>query len=95
MTDKTISKELGQRIKQQRLNKDYSQKNIAMRAGISITAVQGAEKGETTLLTMIKIFRALGTLDQLEKFLPEPTISPITLSKLKGRERKKASGKRG
>lgn len=47
MTDRAIAKELGARIKQQRLNKDFSQKNITDKAGISITAVQGAEKGET------------------------------------------------
>lgn len=95
MTDRAISKELGQRMKEQRLNKDFSQKNISTRAGISITAVQGAEKGETTLLTIIKILRVLGALDQLDSFLPEPAISPIALSKLEGRKRQKASGKRG
>jgi putative transcriptional regulator len=95
LTDKAIAKELGKRIKQQRLNKDFSQKNISIRAGISITAVQGAEKGETTLLTIIKILRVLGALDQLNSFLPEPPISPIALAKLEGRKRQKASGKRG
>ncbi len=94
MTDKAIAKELGARLKKLRLNKDYSQKNIASRAGISITAVQGAEKGETTILTIIKIMRVLGALDQLEAFIPEPQISPIALSKLEGKKREKASGKR-
>lgn len=94
MTDKAIVKELGARLKQLRLNKDFSQKNVADRAGISITAVQGAEKGETTLLTIIKIVRVLGGLEQLESFIPEPQVSPIALAQLKGKKRQKASGKR-
>lgn len=94
MTDKAIVKELGLRLKQHRLNKDFSQKNIADRAGISITAVQGAEKGETTLLTVIKVLRVLGMLEELNGFLPEPEISPIAMAKLEGKMRQKASGKR-
>lgn len=94
MTDQAVAKELGLRLKQQRLNKDFSQKNIADRAGISITAVQGAERGETTIMTMIKILRVLGNLEQLDVFLPEPKISPLQMSKLEGKKRQKASGKR-
>ncbi len=94
MTDRAIVKELGTRLKQLRLNKDFSQKNIADRAGISITAVQGAERGETTLLTTIKVLRVLGALEQLDTFIPEPQISPIALARMKGKRRQKASGKR-
>lgn len=94
MTNKAVAKELGKRLKQHRLNKDFSQKNVADRAGISITAVQGAEKGETTLQTLIKVLRVLGSLDQLNGFLPETEVSPIALAKLEGRKRQKASGKR-
>lgn len=94
MTDKAIAKELGKRLKQQRLNKDFSQKNIADRAGISVTAVQGAERGETTITTLIKIMRVLGTLDQLDGFISEPMISPVAMAKLAGKKRQKASGKR-
>jgi len=94
MTDKAIAKELGKRLKQQRLNKDFSQKNIADRAGISITAVQGAERGETTINTFIKIMRVLGTLDLLDGFMSEPMISPLAMAKLAGKKRQKASGKR-
>lgn len=95
MTDKAIARELGRRLKQQRLNKDLSQREIAVSAGLSITAVQGTEKGESTILTLIKVLRALRALDSLESFLPEVEISPLALAKLEGKKRKKASGKRG
>jgi putative transcriptional regulator len=94
MTDRAIAKELAKRIKQQRLNKDLSQRSVAESAGISITAVQGVEKGESTITTLIKVLRVLGTLESLESFLPETTVSPIALAKLEGKKRKKASGKR-
>lgn len=94
MTDRAIAKVLANRIKQQRLNKNLSQRSVAEAAGISITAVQGVEKGESTILTLIKVLRVLGSLDGLESFLPEITVSPIALAKLDGKKRQKASGKR-
>jgi hypothetical protein len=51
-----------------------------------------AEKGEgTTLETLIRLLRALGRLEQINQFLPEPSVSPIQVAKLKGKIRQKAS----
>lgn len=94
MTDRAIAKELGNRLRQRRLNKDMSQKQISVAAGISITAIQGAERGETTILTLIKILRVLKSLDALDAFLPEIEVSPLALARLEGKKRQKASGKR-
>ena len=94
MTDKAIAKELGTRLRQHRLNRDLSQKQVAIAAGISITAVQGAERGETTILTLTRILRILRSLDGLDAFLPPPPVSPLALARLEGRQRQKASGKR-
>jgi putative transcriptional regulator len=94
MTDRAIAKELGNRLKQRRLNKDLSQKQVSVAAGMSITAVQGAERGETTILTLIKILRVLRSLDALDAVLPVMEVSPLTLARLEGKKRRKASGKR-
>lgn len=94
MTDRTIARELGARLKQRRLNRNMSQKEMAVSAGLSITAIQGAEKGETTVLTLIKVLRVLRSLDALDGFLPEAEVSPLQLAKLEGKKRKKASGTR-
>ncbi len=94
MTDKAVAKELGGRLKDLRLRANTTQKNIAESAGLSVTAIQGAEKGETTLLTLIKLLRALNALDNLDSFLPETGISPLQLARLEDRKRKRASGKR-
>ena len=94
MTDNAVAKELGGRLKALRLRFNRKQKDIAEAAGLSVTAIQGAEKGETTLLTFIKVMRALDALDSLDSFLPETEISPLQLAKLEDRKRKRASGKR-
>jgi putative transcriptional regulator len=45
-------------------------------------------------MTLIKVLRVLGSLDALESFLPEISVSPLALAKFEGKKRKKASGKR-
>lgn len=89
-----LRKELGQRLKSERLNQNITQKTLAQNAGISRRTLVGAENGAPfTLDTLLSILRELGCLAQLDLFLPEPEISPIQLSKLKGKKRQKASGK--
>lgn len=93
-SDKEICRLIGSRLVRARLEANKTQEAVAKAANISITAVQKAEKGESKLITYIKIFRVLGLLDQIDSFLPEPPISPIAVAKMKGKERERASGKR-
>ena len=93
-TNEAIRKELGQRLKSERLNQNITQKVLAERAGISRRTLVGAERGEPfTMDTLLSILRKLDCLAQIDLFLPEPGISPIQLSKLNGKKRQKASGK--
>lgn len=94
MTDAAIAEEVGKRIKSLRLRKNRTQRQISEDTGLSMKAVQNAEKGESKLLTYVKIMRALNALDGLDNFLPEITLSPMQLVKTKGKERKRASGSR-
>ena len=94
MTDRAIASEIGRRLNSLRLKKNLSQKNVAQSSGLSVKAVQTAEKGESTLMTYIKILRVLNTLDSLEDFLPEVNISPLELAKLEGKKRQRATGSR-
>lgn len=93
-SDKEISSMVGKRLCQARLQNNISQSSLAVSAGISIKAVQSAEKGESKLTTYIKILRVLKLLDQLENFIPEPVISPIAIAKMKGSKRHRASSKK-
>lgn len=94
MTDKAITEELGRRVKKLRLQKNASQMEVARFTGLSDKTIANAEQGAGTLLTYVKILRALDSLDALDKFLPDPGVSPIDLAKRRGRERQRASRKR-
>ncbi len=92
--NQAIRQELGKRLKSERLNQNITQAVLAERAGISRRTLVGAESGKPfTIDTFLSILRELGHLAQIDLFLPEPELSPIQLSKLKGKKRQKASGK--
>ncbi len=92
--NEAIRQELGRRLQSERLNRNITQKTLAEKAGISRRTLVGAERGEPfTIDTLLSILRELGCLAQLDLFLPEPEISPVQLSKLKGKKRKRAGGK--
>ena len=91
MTDKGIAAEIGDRLKQYRLVRNWTQKEIAAFAGVSIKAVRNAEKGTGTLLNYIKVLRPLDLVTALDKVIPEAsTISPIQTAKMSGKTRKRA-----
>ena len=91
LSDRAIMRELGRRLKRRRLQKNLSQETVAERAGISRSTVALVEKGSPTgLQTFLQILRVVGALDELELFLQDPGISPLTLAKMRGRERQRA-----
>ena len=96
MSDSAILNLLGKRIQKERLNQNITQSDLAHRAGIGRTVLTRLENGKgCTLSSLIRILRILGKIDQIDLLLPEPGLSPVQLSKLSGRERLEASGKRG
>lgn len=95
MNDKAALAELGRRIQVHRLNLNMTQANVAGKAGVSRRVLQKLEGGQScNLAVLIRVLRAMGKLDAMDAFLPEPGLSPLQLAKLKGRERKRASGGR-
>lgn len=91
--DDAILKELGDRLRQQRLNRDISQVALAARAGVSLGTLRNAEAGAgSSMTTLIRLLRALGMLHRLEALLPEPEPSPLQLLQLKGEARMRSSG---
>ncbi|NJM32011.1 MAG: helix-turn-helix transcriptional regulator [Limnobacter sp.] len=89
-----LAEELGERLKQARLNADYTQAEVAKLAGISRKAVLNAEKGKAQLEVFVAILEALRLTEQLDLFLPKPGISPIQLARLQGKKRQRASGRK-
>jgi len=96
MSDTAILKVVGARAKQERLNQNRTQENLAEGAGVGLNVIKRLESGEgCTLGSLIRILRSLRKLNHLDMFLPEPGVSPIQLAKLFGQQRREASGKRG
>jgi putative transcriptional regulator len=92
MSDKAILKEVGRRLRRRRLDKNLTQQRLADLAGLSRATISDLERGAPAgVLTLIQILRALGGLEELDAFLPEPGPSPLQLAKMKGRERQRAS----
>lgn len=94
MTDNNILIELGRRLKQARINRNQTHKELSAKSGISIKTIQNIENGKSaSLKNIISILRALNLLDQLDNFLPVQKISPIALAEMKGKKRQRASSK--
>jgi putative transcriptional regulator len=84
--------ELGQRLKQARLNADITQSDIATTVGVSRKSIINAEKGSAKLEVLIAILQALDLASNIDNLLPEQPISPLLLAKLSGKERQRSSG---
>ena len=95
MNNHAVLKEIGVRVRRERLNQNTTQEKLARLAGVSRRVVLDLEAGKGCgLSSFIEILRSLGKLDQLDSFLPDPGISPLQLAKLRGRERQRATGRR-
>jgi transcriptional regulator with XRE-family HTH domain len=95
LTDDAILAELGGRLAQRRLELQFTQEMLAEQAGVSKRTVERIEAGVTAQMsTMIRVLRVLDLLDRLEALIPEAVPRPMDLVRLKGKARKRASGKR-
>ncbi len=92
MSDRAILQEMGRRLKRRRLDKNLTQLALADTAGLNRTTISDLERGAPAgVLTLVQVLRALGSLEELDAFLPDPGLSPLELAKLRGRERRRAS----
>ena len=64
--------ELGQRVAAWRLDRGLTQEQLAFRVGLGRATLQRLESGASVQLTsLVKLLRALGTLDGLDAVVPE------------------------
>lgn len=93
LSDTAIVEEIGHMIQETRLQKNYSQSQLATMSGVSRATISQLENGRpATLLTFVQVLRALNKFDILENMVQEPEISPIMYAKMQGKKRKRASG---
>lgn len=91
MSPIAIAEQLGERLKQARLNADLTQAELASRTGLNRRTILNAEKGNVQLKNLVAILASLEMVEQINMFLPVQEISPLQLAKLKGKQRQRAS----
>ncbi len=95
-SEQEIIDRIAETLQRERLNQNLSQSQLADLSGVSRRTLVQAETGHnTSIATLAKILIALKATHLLEPFLQEPVVSPVELAKLKGKQRKRATGNRG
>src|SRR5271154_4892978 len=96
MTDAAVLAELGRRLTRQRLERNWTQAELAAEAGLGQATVQRAERGESVQMTsMIKLLRTLELLAGLDAAIPDSIDLPIAqLERERRKTRRRASGQR-
>ena len=95
-SDESVLQEIGARIRQERLNQNRTQADVADAAGLSVNVIKSLESGRgSTLGNFARILRALGKIAHVDLLLPPVKVSPVQLAKMSGRMRKEATGGRG
>jgi len=90
LSDKQILDRLAARLKDHRIRKQYTQKELATKSGVSLNSVQNLEQGEmVSLRVFLPVLRALKLASNLEELVPEVSISPIQLLKQQENKRKR------
>jgi transcriptional regulator with XRE-family HTH domain len=94
-TDAAVLTELGRRLARHRLERNWTQAELAEEAGIGQATVQRAERGESVQMTsMVKLLRTLELLDALDAAIPESIALPIAqLEREQRKTRRRASGR--
>jgi transcriptional regulator with XRE-family HTH domain len=96
-TDAAVLTELGRRLERHRLERNWTQAEMAAEAGLGQATVQRAERGQSVQMTsMIKLLRTLGLLPGLDLTVPESIDLPIAqLERQQRKIRRRARGRRG
>lgn len=80
MTPDELAADLGARLRDLRLAQDYTQASVADRAGISLRALRELEAGRgSTVLTLVRVLKALGAEQGVDMLAPSPGISPMAM----------------
>jgi transcriptional regulator with XRE-family HTH domain len=95
VVDTAVLSELGHRLGQARLGRNLAQADVAQNAGVSRLTVQRIESGQSiTLISLIRILRALDLADGLDRLVPEPGPSPMARLDAAAPPRKRAPRRR-
>ena len=93
MGDTAIASQLGVFLRQIRLEQNLTQENLAVKAGLSRSAIYEMENGKsaTSLITIVQVLRALEHLHLFNTWTPSETGSPLMRTKMPGKKGLRAS----
>jgi transcriptional regulator with XRE-family HTH domain len=92
LTDDAVLAELGRRLERHRLQRNWTQAELANEAGIGRATLQRLERGQSVQsVSLVKVLRTLGLLSALDGALPESIELPIAeLERQRRRVRRRA-----
>lgn len=95
LADEALLNEMGARLARARLERGWTQADLAEAAAISKSTVERLEAGGSSQLSnWLRCLRALQLLENLEGLLPDDGPSPIELLERHGQPRKRARNAR-
>ncbi|TAJ94264.1 MAG: helix-turn-helix domain-containing protein [Gammaproteobacteria bacterium] len=95
LADLTILSELGERVVRRRIALQLTQAELAERSGVAKRTLERIEAGASAqMLSLIRIFRVLDLLPNLDRMIPEAVPGPMELLKHKGKVRQRAAKSR-
>jgi transcriptional regulator with XRE-family HTH domain len=81
---------LGKQLQELRIAKNLDQVTTAEKAGISEKALRNLEAGRgSSIETLVRVLKALDSLDGLSLLAPRPSISPMALLRHSGAARRR------
>lgn len=95
-TDAAVLTELGARIARNRLERNWTQADLAREAGLGQATIQRIERGRSVQMTsLVRLLRTLGLLEALDAAIPQSLRLPIAeLEREQRRTRKRARAAR-
>lgn len=96
LSDQELLKEIGERFKRERLDRNMTVDEVSQRSGVSERTVRNVEDGSPfSMATLLALLRTYGLIGRIEALLPEQGPSPIQLADRQGEPRQRASRRQG
>jgi transcriptional regulator with XRE-family HTH domain len=95
-SDQQLKLMWGNKLKQLRVDLNFSQEELAIKTGMSRSSIAAIEKGRNfSIGSLIAILRVFEMLDKIEFFLKEekPELTPMQLYELQRKKRKRGGYK--
>lgn len=90
LSDDIVIAELGARLRGIRLERRWTQADLALASGLPKRTIERLETGtHTGLSALLRVLRAFGLLENLEALVPEAGPGPIALLERRGRPRRR------